>query len=149
MVICMSEQKSGGGTDSVSNSSQATPARTSLYVLVVDDDRDALLSLAELLKLSGHQVQTAHTGLGAVVATRDFNPDVVLLDIGLPEIDGYEAARRIRQLPEHKQTMLIAMSGFGQEADRQQSQKAGFDHHLVKPTDFGTVLEILATIKAK
>jgi len=120
-----------------------------LRVLVVDDNVDAAQSLAQLLEAYGHDVRTAHTGPTAVTAARDYNADVVLLDIGLPELDGYEVAKRIQQLPTHKKTMLVAMTGYGNEADRERSQAAGFNHHLVKPADFGKVLEILAQVKAK
>jgi len=120
-----------------------------LRVLVVDDNVDAAQSLAQLLEAYGHDVRTAHTGPTAVAAAGDYNADVLLLDIGLPELDGYEVAKRIRQLPTHNNTVLVAMTGYGNEADREQSRAAGFNHHLVKPADFGKVLEILAQVKAK
>ncbi len=123
----------------------ADAARLEQVVLVVDDNVDAAQSLGELLEASGYDVRTAHTGPTAVAAASDYNADVVLLDIGLPELDGYEVAKLIRQQPTHKNTVLVAMTGYGQESDRQKSQKAGFDHHLVKPADFAKVLEILAT----
>ncbi len=126
----------------------APPTGPSLRVLVVDDNVDAVQSLGDLLKAYGHDVRTAHTGPTAVAAASDYNADVVLLDIGLPELDGYEVAKRIRQQPTHKNTVLVAMTGYGQESDRERSQAAGFNHHLVKPADFGKVLEILATVKA-
>ena len=76
----------------------------------------------------------------------DYRPDVVLLDIGLPKLDGYEVAKRLRQQPALQSVVLVAMTGYGQESDRRRSQEAGFDHHLVKPGDFGKVLQILATV---
>ena len=127
----------------------APPTGPSLRVLVVDDNVDAAESLADLLKAYGHDVRTAHTGPTAVAAASDYNADVVLLDIGLPELDGYEVAGRIRQQPTHNNTVLVAMTGYGHESDRERSQAAGFNHHLVKPADFGKVLEILAKVKAK
>jgi len=127
----------------------APPTGPSLRVLVVDDNVDAVQSLGDLLKAYGHDVRTAHTGPTAVAAASDYNADVVLLDIGLPELDGYEVAKRIRQQPTHKTTILVAMTGYGQDADRQRSQEAGFDHHLVKPADFGKVQQILATVSEK
>jgi len=134
---------------SASTRTKATaPTGPSLRVLVVDDNVDAAQSLGDLLKAYGHDVRTAHTGPNAVAAASDFNPDVVLLDIGLPELNGYEVARRIRQQPTPKKAVLVAMTGYGQESDRQKSQEAGFDHHLVKPADFGKVQEILARVKA-
>ena len=126
----------------------ALPPGPSLRVLVVDDNVDAAHSLGDLLKAYGHDVRTAHTGPTAVAAASNYNADVMLLDIGLPELNGYEVAKRIRQQPAHKNTMLVAMTGYGNEADRERSQDAGFDHHLTKPADFGKVLEILATVKA-
>jgi CheY-like chemotaxis protein len=91
-------------------------------------------------------VRTAHTGTTALAAAIDYNPNVVLLDIGLPELDGFQVAQLIRQQLAHKNTVLVAMTGYGQEADRQRSQEAGFDHHLVKPADFKNVRQILASV---
>ena len=106
-----------------------------LRVLVVDDSRDAAQSLALLLELMGHEVQMAHDGPAALAAAQAQRPDVVLLDIGLPHMDGYEVASRLRQQPESERVFLVAMTGFGQEEDRRRSQEAGFDCHLVKPVD--------------
>ncbi len=130
------------------SASSFIPPPSSLKVLVVDDNVDAAEILALLLKTEGHDVRTAYTGPTAVAAAIDYNPNVVLLDIGLPGLDGHQVAKRIRQQPANKETVLVALTGYGQESDRQQSQAAGFDHHLVKPADFGKVLEILATLKA-
>jgi len=129
--------------------SAAPPTGPSLQVLVVDDNVDAALSLGDLLEAYGHDVRTAHTGPTAVAAASEYNPDVVLLDIGLPELDGWQVAQRIRQQPTHQNTVLVAMTGYGQESDREQSLAAGFNHHLVKPADFRKVLEILAKVKPK
>jgi PAS domain S-box-containing protein len=118
----------------------------SLRVLVVDDNKDQAESVAILARMSGHDVRTAHDGPTALQATDDYRPDVLLLDIGLPGLDGYEVAKRIREHPTRKNIVLVAMTGYGQETDRQRSQEAGFDHHLVKPVDFGKVREILATL---
>jgi signal transduction histidine kinase/CheY-like chemotaxis protein len=125
----------------------AEPTGPSLRVLVVDDNVDAAESLAMLLQLSRHQVCTAHDGPTALEAAFDFRPNVVLLDIGLPRMDGYEVAKKMRQQPVLKNVMLVAMTGYGQESDRQRSQEAGFDHHLVKPADFGKLQQILATVE--
>jgi signal transduction histidine kinase len=127
----------------------AEPAGPSLRVLVVDDNVDTAQTLAMLLKTSGHDVRTAHTGPNALEATLDYQPNVVLLDIGLPGLNGYEVAKRIRQQPVLHNIVLVAMTGYGQETDRQLSQESGFDHHLVKPADFGKVQQILATISEK
>jgi len=115
-------------------------------ILVVDDNRDSASTLAILLRLMGNVTQTANDGLEAVEAASDFRPDVVLLDIGLPKLDGYEACRRIRQQPGGDEIVVVAVTGWGQDEDRLRSSEAGFDHHLVKPVDQGTLAEILASV---
>ena len=99
-----------------------------------------------LLKASGHDVRTAHDGLAAVQAALDYRPDVVLLDIGLPGLNGYEVAKRLRQQPEFKNIVLVALTSYGQDADRQTALQAGFNHHLVKPARLAQLQEILATV---
>jgi CheY-like chemotaxis protein len=86
-----------------------------------------------LLKLSGHQVEMAHDGLAALDLAQSFRPEVILLDIGLPEMDGYEVVRRLRQRPDGKEPVIAAVTGYGRDEDRQRSMEAGFDHHLTKP----------------
>lgn len=113
------------------------------HILVVDDNRDSATSLAMLLKLTGNVTHTAYDGLEAVEAAATFRPDVVLLDIGLPKLNGYEACRRIREQPWGKDMVLIALTGWGQEEDRQQSREAGFNSHLVKPVDLDALRELL------
>ena len=127
----------------------AKPAGPSLRVLVVDDNKDAALTLGMLLQVKGHEVRTAHDGLAALEAAHAFRPQVMLLDIGLPGLDGYEVAKRLRQQAIFKGVLLVAMTGYGQEADRQRSLAAGFDHHLVKPADFRKVQEILETVSVE
>ena len=124
----------------------ADPNVPSLRVLVVDDSVDTAESLALLLQECGHEVRIVHDGPTALDAALDYRPDVVLLDIGLPKLDGYEVAKRMRQQPALQSVVLIAMTGYGQESDRQHSQEAGFDHHLSKPADFGKLQEILGAI---
>ena len=102
-------------------------------ILIVDDNVEAALTLAELLALEGHETHVAHDGPSAVDAARRLNPDVAILDIGLPGFDGLEAARRIRAEPELRDLLLVALSGWVQPDDRERSRKAGFDHHLAKP----------------
>jgi CheY-like chemotaxis protein len=102
-------------------------------VLVVDDNQDSAESLALLLELYGHEVRTAFAGPSALETAGVFLPEIVLLDIGLPGMDGYEVARRLRA--EHDGCRLIALTGYGRDDDRQRSREAGFDHHLVKPVD--------------
>jgi PAS domain S-box-containing protein len=113
-------------------------------ILVVDDNRDSADSLAMLLRLNGHEVHTAHDGLEALEGAAAFQPQVILLDIGLPRLNGYEAARRIREQQRHKSPTLVALTGWGQEEDRRRSEEAGFDAHLVKPVDFTALTKLLA-----
>ncbi|MBX9583084.1 MAG: response regulator, partial [Gemmataceae bacterium] len=115
-------------------------------VLVVDDNRDAAESLALLLEVLGHPVWAAHDGPAALAAAREHRPEVVLLDVGMPGMNGYEVAARLRAMPEAAGAAVVAVTGFGQEADRQRSREAGFDHHLVKPVDPETLQELLAGI---
>ena len=119
-----------------------------LNVLVVDDSVDMAESMAMLVKAAGHDVRTVYDGSSALQAAVEFPPDVVLLDIGLPGMNGYEVARSIRQQGFLQDVTLIALTGYGQSADREASHQAGFDHHLVKPVEFKDVQSILATISA-
>ena len=102
-------------------------------VLIVDDNSDAAATLEILLKSLGHQTRVVHTGPDALDAAPEFKPDVVLLDIGLPGIDGYEVARRLRALQTGRSFRIVAVTGWDQEADKRKSEEAGFDMHLVKP----------------
>ncbi|MGH7818834.1 MAG: response regulator [Candidatus Binatia bacterium] len=104
-------------------------------ILVVDDNVDAAESLACLLGLLGHDVRVAHDGPSALAAAAGRSPDVVFLDLGLPGMDGYEVARRLRSEPRFASTVLVALTGYGQDEDRRRSEEAGFDHHLVKPVE--------------
>jgi CheY-like chemotaxis protein len=98
-----------------------------------------------LLRMAGHDVRTAYTGPSGLELALSFAPNAVLLDIGLPELDGYQVAKRIRAESVDKDLMLVAMTGYGQDGDRQRSLESGFDHHLVKPADFGVLQELLGT----
>ena len=118
-------------------------------VLVVDDNVDLANSLAMLLEMSGHEVRIFHDGPSALEAALLYRPDVVLLDIGLPGFDGFEVARRIRQQSALKNIVLVAMTGYARDTERQRSLEAGFDHHLVKPADFDEVQMILASVALK
>jgi PAS domain S-box-containing protein len=124
----------------------AQPTGPSLRVLVVDDNVDTVTTLALLVQESGHDVRTAYDGSAVLEAALDYRPNVVLLDIGLPGLNGFEVAKQLRRQPGLQNAVLVAMTGYGRESDRQSSQEAGFDHHLVKPGDFGKVLQILATV---
>jgi PAS domain S-box-containing protein len=112
-------------------------------VLVVDDNTDAADSIAILLGAAGHDVRVAYSANSALQTAVEYQPEIVLLDLGLPGMDGYEVARRLRQRAELRDTKLVALTGYGQDADRQRSQEAGFDYHLVKPVDSGTLQELL------
>jgi PAS domain S-box-containing protein len=117
-----------------------------LRVLVVDDNVDTVTTLSLLVQESGHDVRTAYDGSSILEAALDYRPNVILLDIGLPGLNGFEVAKQLRRQPGLQNAVLVAMTGYGKESDRQRSQEAGFDHHLVKPADFGKVLQILATV---
>jgi PAS domain S-box-containing protein len=119
-------------------------ATTKRNILVVDDNRDAAESLALLLRLSGHEVRTAHDGVEAVETAAASRPEMVFLDIGMPKLNGYDVARKIRQEPWGKGVGLIAVTGWGQDEDRRRSQAAGFDHHLTKPVDPAALESLLA-----
>ena len=121
-------------------------ARTQRRILVADDNNDALESLATLLQLSGHEVYTAANGAVALESAEQHRPEVVLLDIGMPKLDGYEVARRIRSQPWGQRITLVALTGWGQDSDRRRSQEAGFDSHLVKPLDLDKLTELLAAL---
>jgi len=122
----------------------AAPRGPSRRVLVVDDNRDAAASTAEMLELLGHEVRTAHDGFEAVEAAEAFRPDVILMDVGMPRLNGYDATRRIRERPWGKGVTVVALTGWGQEGDRVQSRAAGCDGHLVKPVHLNDLVRYLA-----
>jgi CheY-like chemotaxis protein len=104
-------------------------------ILVADDNRDAANSLALLLRLAGHDVRVAHDGHAALALAHEFEPDCAVLDIGMPDLNGYEVARRLRLRDTGKKVRLIALTGWGQDEDKRRARDAGFDHHLTKPVD--------------
>lgn len=120
-----------------------TQPSKNIRVLVVDDNVDSAESLSQCLRMFGYQTLTAHDGVAAVGSVESYSPHVALLDIGLPLLSGYEAARRIRALPGHERLLLVALSGWGQEDDRRKSKAAGFDHHFVKPVDIEALTNVL------
>ncbi len=125
------------------------PSPTHHRILVVDDNVDAALSLVKVLtRLYGQDVRVAHEGVSALAKAREFRPDLVLLDIGLPGMDGYEVARQIRSSPECEAAVLVAVTGWGQDADRTRAREAGFDRHLVKPVDPDVLRELLCELGA-
>jgi CheY-like chemotaxis protein len=126
----------------------APPTVTSRRVLVVDDNVDAAETLALMLKLHGHHVQTAHDGQDALRVAPVFAPHIVLLDLGMPNLNGYETANQIRSQPWGRDMALVALTGWGQPKDRKRTIEAGFDAHLVKPVDQNTLLKTLHEVIA-
>jgi len=120
-----------------------TPSRR---ILVVDDNQDSAESVTILLSLAGNETQTAFDGLEAMESAATFKPELILLDIGLPKLNGYEVARKIREQPWGKKMVLVALTGWGQEEDRCRSREAGFDHHLTKPIDLGSLKKLLTSL---
>jgi PAS domain S-box-containing protein len=124
------------------------PARA-CCVLVVDDNVDSVEILTILLNLSGHEAHIAHDGLEAMEAAGKFRPDVILLDIGLPKLNGYDVARRIREQPWGKSMVLVALTGWGQDEDRHRSRQAGFNHHMTKPVDPDVLSKLLSSLPVR
>ena len=120
--------------------SESSPLRR---ILIVDDDTDAAEALGELLRDCGHEVATAHDGPQALDRARLQRPDVVLLDIGMPEMDGYEVAKRIREELGLDDALLVALTGYGEDRHRRLAREAGFDHHVTKPVDASKLEELL------
>jgi two-component system CheB/CheR fusion protein len=114
-----------------------------LTVLLVDDNQDSTRALGMLLEHFGHAVVTAHDGAEALLRAAEARPDVGLLDLGLPVLDGYQVAQALRARPGGERLLLVAISGYGQPNDRARSKAAGFDHHMVKPVDCGALLALL------
>jgi PAS domain S-box-containing protein len=126
------------------NAPEAASKILARRILVVDDNRDSADSLALLLGLHGHETQAVYDGMAAVETAESFRPHMLLLDRGLPKLNGIEACRRIREQPWGKEMVIVALTGWGQEEDRRKSTEAGFDEHLVKPVDNSTLLQLLA-----
>jgi CheY-like chemotaxis protein len=118
-----------------------------LRVLIADDDLDGARILSTLLQLEGYEVRTVHGGQEALDAAREFRPEVVLLDIGMPKITGYEAARRLRQRHGERCPVLIAVTAWKQASDRILANLAGFDHHVAKPYDPADLVRLLAKVR--
>jgi len=118
------------------------PKAAGSRILVVDDSVDSAETLGELLRIWGHEVRLAHDGPGAVEAAREYLPEVILLDIGLPGMDGFAVATQLRK-EKIGGRMLVALTGYGEQQDRKRTQEVGFDHHLVKPIDPDTLQKLL------
>jgi len=132
-----------GSSATESTQIESALPRPKLRILVVDDYVDAAESMALLLQMEGHEVETADFGMKGIERAHVFHPQVVLLDIGLPDLDGYEVAKRLRVLPETRDAILIALTGYGRAEDRERSQSAGFNHHLLKPVDLEKLSALL------
>jgi CheY-like chemotaxis protein len=124
----------------------AAVAATPVRVVIADDDRDGAMTLSTLLQLEGYEVRAVHGGQEALDAAREFKPHVVLLDIGMPKITGYEAARRLRQRYGDDCPVLIAVTGWKQASDKILASLAGFDHHVAKPYEPAELLRLLAKL---
>jgi PAS domain S-box-containing protein len=137
------------GSDA-SDGPRARPATEGrrMHVLVVDDSRDAAQSIKILLEIAGHDVRLAHDGLDALAAYRSYRPDVVLLDVGLPRMSGYDVARQIRSEQGERRPTIIAVSGYGQDEDKRRAQEAGFDFHMTKPVDPPKLIAVIASAPA-
>src|SRR5262249_7348057 len=125
---------------------RAAPA-SGLRLLVVDDNHDAAISLSMLLRLQGHEVHVAHDGPTALEMATTLRPDVIFLDLGMPGMDGYEVARRLRQHRGLEHVVLAALTGWGQQEDRRRTAEAGFNHHLVKPPEANVLSGLLAELQ--
>jgi CheY-like chemotaxis protein len=141
LPLASDEEKSG----EITNSS-GDPLTTPRRILVVDDNRVSADSLTRLLYLTGNETYTAYDGLEAVAAAATLRPDVILLDIGLPKLNGYEVARKIREQPWGKNIVMVALTGWGQDEDRQKSKAAGFNGHMVKPVELTALMKLLAAL---
>jgi CheY-like chemotaxis protein/two-component sensor histidine kinase len=125
------------------------PGAATHRILVVDDNRDSAETMAMLLQIGGHTVHVAFDGPSALPAVREFQPEVVLLDLGLPGLTGYEVAKKVQEMELTLRPLLVAMTGYGQQGDRQRTRAAGFDHHLVKPVDLEMLQQILRSVPSR
>ena len=133
----------------ISTGPALTPSKQGFRILVVDDNHDSALSLAMMLSIMGHETRTAHDGESAVETAESFLPEVVLLDIGLPKLNGYEVAQRIREQEWGASMFLIAVTGWGQEEDRQRSSEVGLNVHMVKPVEPAALERLFAELRRK
>ena len=145
-IVCLPLADVASATDSTSGSAPSTAAHAARRILVVDDNVDSALSLAAILELEGNELCTAHDGMAAVAASAAFKPNVIFLDIGLPELNGYEVCRRIRQQDSGRDAFIVALTGWGQQQDLDMARAAGFDRHLVKPVEIAVIENVLASL---
>ncbi|MDB5806518.1 MAG: luxQ 1 [Betaproteobacteria bacterium] len=137
------ETKPMGHAMSKANDADTAGSSASRCILIVDDNQDAADSLSALLGLMGNEVHVAYDGLQALEMATALEPDIVLMDIGLPKLNGYDAARQMRGIAALRTTTLVALTGWGQGEDKRRSQEAGFDHHLVKPVGLDDLQAVL------
>ncbi len=138
--------KQGEALDEAPQKAQKKTA-TSMKVLIIDDNVDSAQTSSSMLDLMGHSCTVVHEGALALAVARALKPDVVLLDIGMPGMDGYEVCRQLKQMPEMQKKTVIAQTGWGQESDRQKAFAAGFDHHITKPVSLDLLTQLLADIR--
>jgi signal transduction histidine kinase/ActR/RegA family two-component response regulator len=143
--ICLPRLDASASRPAIADGETSAARSQPLRVMVVDDNQDAAQMLATLLEVQGHAVSVEYDGRGALLRARIERPQVMLLDIGLPDTDGYALARQLRAIPELRGATLVALTGYGQNEDRRLAEEAGFDHHLVKPADLAQVSSILAS----
>jgi CheY-like chemotaxis protein len=117
-------------------------------ILVADDNEDSALSMAMMLKIMGNDVRMARDGVEAVEAAKEFRPEMILLDIGMPRMNGYDACRRIREMDFGRDVIIVALTGWGQDEDKRRSKEAGFDRHLIKPIDPEAIEKLLAVLQS-
>lgn len=144
------EASPGAGRNAVSVDDRAS-REDSLRpkILVVDDNQDAARMLSMMLKVLGNEVATAFDGIEAIERAAQFQPAVILMDLGMPRMNGYEAAKRIREAPGGSDILLVALTGWSQEEDKQRTEEAGFDHHLVKPVEPQALQSLLSQVKQR
>ena len=136
------EREAGAGDPQRAAAAAVHPRR----ILVVEDSWDVAESLSAWLEDDGHQVRVARTGAEALAEASAFRPEVMLVDIGLPDMSGHDLARKLRDLPEVRDALLVAVTGYGQESERRRSRAAGFDHHWIKPLTFENLSELLTSL---
>jgi CheY-like chemotaxis protein len=142
LTLVHQREQPGGGDQ------QAQPM-SRCRILVVDDNVDIADSLTRILKMMGNEVRTAHDGLEGVAAAAAYRPDMILLDIGMPKLNGYDACQRIREQPWGKGIFIVAVTGWGQDEDKRRSQQAGFNRHLVKPVGPAELEKLLVELEAR
>jgi CheY-like chemotaxis protein len=145
-TVALPRLKSAGEEDLSAKDVSAPRARSAMRVMVVDDNVDAAQTAAMLLEAHGHTVSVAFSAASALLHLAKMTPDVMVIDIGLPDMDGYALCRQLRSRPQTSKVVLIALTGYGQEQDREQARSAGFDHHLIKPADHSQLLMLLGRV---